>query len=125
VERTTWWTQSYSVHTWTHSVHVHSWRKCRDKLCCRLAVLHAAAELDSRGNKEARLAITAAKAIVPQAVLEVIDVAIQMHGAAGVGQDQKLAGYWGAVRALRLADGPDEVHLISIGKHVIKLASKL
>ena len=88
-------------------------------------MLHAAAELDAHGNKQARLAITAAKAVVPRAVLAVLDTAMQLHGAAGVGQDFKLAGFWGAMRTLRLADGPDEVHLMAIGKQVISLASKL
>jgi acyl-CoA dehydrogenase len=88
-------------------------------------VLHASSELDKAGNREARLAITAAKVLVPKAVLNAIDVAIQLHGAAGVSQDTKLAGFWGAVRTLRLADGPDEVHLMAVGKHVIKMHSKL
>jgi acyl-CoA dehydrogenase len=90
-----------------------------------LCVLHAASELDRSGNKAARLAIMAAKVAVPQAVLHAIDTAIQLHGAAGVSQDEKLAGWYGAVRTLRLADGPDEVHLMAIGKQVIKHASKL
>lgn len=88
-------------------------------------MLHAAGELDRCGNREARLVITAAKVVVPRAVLHVIDTAIQLHGAAGVGQDTKLGGYWGAVRTLRLADGPDEVHRMAIGKQVIQLHSKL
>ena len=94
-------------------------------LLCRLSVLHAAAELDAHGNKEARLAITAAKAITPQAVLAAIDRAIQLHGAAGVSQDHDLAALYGAIRTLRLADGPDEVHKMAIGKQVIRFASKL
>jgi acyl-CoA dehydrogenase len=97
----------------------------RVKSSRRLAVLHAASEMDRVGHQRARLAITAAKALVPKAVLGTIDVAIQLHGAAGVSQDTKLAGYWGAVRALRLADGPDEVHLMAVGKHLIKMHSKL
>lgn len=88
-------------------------------------MLHAAAELDRHGNQKARLVITAAKVAVPRAALHAIDTAIQLHGAAGVGQDTKLAGYWGAVRTLRLADGPDEVHLMAIGKQAIQLHSKL
>ena len=88
--------------------------------CCRLSVLHAAARLDAVGNKAARQDITAAKVVVPQAVLSVIDTAIQLHGAAGVGQDTELASLWGAVRTLRLADGPDEVHLMALGKQVVK-----
>lgn len=88
-------------------------------------MLNAASELDRRGNKEARLYITAAKVAVPKAVLHAIDLAVQLFGAAGVGQDTPLARYWGSVRTLRLADGPDEVHLIAIGKQVIKQRSKL
>jgi acyl-CoA dehydrogenase len=87
-------------------------------------VLHAAGRLDEVGNKMARQDITAAKVVVPQAVLSVIDTAIQLHGAAGVGQDTVLAGLWGAVRTLRLADGPDEVHLMALGKQVVKQYGK-
>lgn len=61
---------------------------------------------------------------MPLAVLSVIDTAIQLHGAAGVGQDTELAGLWGAVRTLRLADGPDEVHLMALGKQVVKKYGK-
>ena len=92
---------------------------------CRLTVLHAAAELDRSGNKGARMYITAAKIVAPRAVLAAVDVAIQAFGAAGVGQDTPLARYWGSVRTLRLADGPDEVHLIAIGKAAIKQRARL
>lgn len=83
-------------------------------------MLQAAHSLDRVGNKAARLEITAAKVLTPSAVLHVIDTAIQVHGAAGVSQDMSLAELYGAMRTLRLADGPDEVHLMAIGAQVIK-----
>jgi acyl-CoA dehydrogenase len=56
------------------------------------------------------------KAIVPAMALEVIDKAIQVHGGGGVSQDFPLAQYWIYARSLRLADGPDEVHIESVAK---------
>jgi alkylation response protein AidB-like acyl-CoA dehydrogenase len=60
------------------------------------------------------------KAVVPKMALEVIDRAIQVHGGAGVSQDFPLASFWTYARTLRLADGPDEVHLESIAKLELK-----
>jgi acyl-CoA dehydrogenase len=77
---------------------------------CRLLVLKAAWLMDKIGNKAARDAISQIKVAVPNMALRVIDRAIQMHGAAGVGQDFPLASLWTSQRTLRLADGPDEVH---------------
>ena len=77
---------------------------------CRLLVLKAAWLMDTIGNKAARDAISQIKVAVPNMALRVIDRAIQMHGAAGVGQDFPLAALWTSQRTLRLADGPDEVH---------------
>jgi acyl-CoA dehydrogenase len=77
---------------------------------CRLLVLKAAWLMDKIGNKAARDAISQIKVAVPNMALRVIDRAIQMHGAAGVGQDFPLAALWTSQRTLRLADGPDEVH---------------
>ena len=77
---------------------------------CRLLVLRAAWLMDSIGNKAARDAISQIKVAVPNMALRVIDRAIQMHGAAGIGQDFPLAALWTSQRTLRLADGPDEVH---------------
>lgn len=82
----------------------------------RLLVLKAAWRMDTAGNKAARKEIAMIKAVVPQMALNVIDRAIQVHGAAGVSQDTPLAGFWIAARSLRLADGPDEVHLESIAR---------
>ena len=82
----------------------------------RLLVLNAAWKMDTSGNKAARREIAMIKAVVPQMALQVIDRAIQVHGGGGVSQDFPLAQFWIYARSLRLADGPDEVHLESIAK---------
>ena len=82
----------------------------------RLMTLKAARMMDEGGNKEARQEIAMIKVIAPEMALRVIDRAIQAHGAMGVCQDTFLADAWANVRTLRLADGPDEVHLDSIAK---------
>ena len=82
----------------------------------RLTVLEAARALDERGNKAARGEIAAAKAMAPSTVLTILDRAIQVHGGAGVSDVTPLAGMWAAVRTLRLADGPDVVHLETVAK---------
>ena len=82
----------------------------------RLLVLKTAWMMDTAGNKAARKEIAMIKAVVPQMALTVIDRAIQTHGGAGVSQDTPLAGFWITARALRLADGPDEVHFEAIAK---------
>lgn len=82
----------------------------------RLLVLKCAWLMDTVGNKAARGEIAMIKAVVPQMALQVIDRAIQTHGGGGVCQDFPLANFWIYARTLRLADGPDEVHLESIAK---------
>jgi acyl-CoA dehydrogenase len=82
----------------------------------RLLVLKCAWMMDQIGNKEARREIAMIKAVVPRMALKIIDRAIQTHGGAGVCQDFPLAQFWIYARTLRLADGPDEVHLESIAK---------
>jgi acyl-CoA dehydrogenase len=82
----------------------------------RLLVLRAAWLMDEAGSKSARKEIAMIKAVVPQMALKVIDRAIQVHGGAGLSQDTPLPGFWIYARSLRLADGPDEVHLESIAK---------
>jgi acyl-CoA dehydrogenase len=82
----------------------------------RLLVLKAAHLMDTVGNKAARTEIAMIKVIAPNVALRVIDRAIQAHGAAGVSQDFELAAMWANSRTLRLADGPDEVHMESIAK---------
>jgi acyl-CoA dehydrogenase len=82
----------------------------------RLIVLNAAICIDSADAKAALKEIAQAKVLVPQMALTVIDRAIQAHGGMGVCQDTPLAGMWANVRTLRIADGPDEVHLQQMGK---------
>jgi acyl-CoA dehydrogenase len=82
----------------------------------RLLVLNAAYMMDTVGNKVARKEIAMIKVVVPGMTLNVIDWAIQAHGAAGVTSDFPLAALWAGQRTLRIADGPDEVHRNAIAK---------
>ncbi|KAJ5464856.1 uncharacterized protein N7458_000542 [Penicillium daleae] len=82
----------------------------------RLIVLNAAIKIDQGDAKSALKEIAQAKVLVPQTALAVIDRAIQAYGAAGVCQDTPLANMWAMSRALRIADGPDEVHLLQLGR---------
>jgi acyl-CoA dehydrogenase len=82
----------------------------------RLLVLAAARAIDQGGAKAARKQIAMIKIVAPNMALAVIDRAIQIHGGAGVCQDFPLAKAWASTRTLRLADGPDDVHLESIAK---------
>jgi acyl-CoA dehydrogenase len=86
----------------------------------RLLVLKTAWMMDEVGNKAARREIAMIKAVVPPCVLKIIDRAIQAHGGAGVCEDTPLANFWIVARMLRIADGPDEVHLESIAKMELK-----
>ncbi|EON65857.1 acyl-CoA dehydrogenase [Coniosporium apollinis CBS 100218] len=82
----------------------------------RLIVLNAAIKIDSADAKTALKEIAQAKVLVPTMALTVIDRAVQAHGAMGVCQDTPLASMWAQIRTLRIADGPDEVHLQQLGK---------
>lgn len=82
----------------------------------RLLVLKTAWMMDIAGNKAARREIAMIKAVVPKMALEIIDRTVQVHGGGGVSQDFPLTQFWIYARSLRLADGPDEVHLESIAK---------
>ncbi|NOX30097.1 MAG: acyl-CoA dehydrogenase [Actinobacteria bacterium] len=82
----------------------------------RRMVLTAAKAMDELGNAEARVWVSAVKAMVPIRVCEIIDNAIQMHGATGVSQWTPLADMYTSQRTLRLADGPDEVHWFVVGR---------
>ena len=86
----------------------------------RLLTLHTAHLMDTVGVKEARIEISEIKVAVIQMACRVIDRAIQVHGAAGVTEDFGLARAYGRARALRFADGPDEVHLESIAKRELR-----
>ena len=86
----------------------------------RMMVLKAAKAMDVLGNREARVWVHMVKAMVPQRVCEIIDQAIQMYGALGVSQKTPLAKMYASQRTLRLADGPDEVHHLVVGRHEIR-----
>jgi alkylation response protein AidB-like acyl-CoA dehydrogenase/aminoglycoside phosphotransferase (APT) family kinase protein len=83
---------------------------------CRLLTLQAASMMDTVGNKVARQQIAMIKVSAPNMALRVIDRAIQAHGAMGINQDTVLPFLWAQARTLRLADGPDEVHRVTIAK---------
>jgi acyl-CoA dehydrogenase len=83
----------------------------------RLMVLKAAKAMDVLGNREARVWVSMVKAMVPEKTCQIIDQAIQIHGAAGISQWTPLAELYADVRHLRFADGPDEVHHMVVGRH--------
>ena len=86
----------------------------------RLLTLKAAAMMDTVGNKASKTEIAMIKVIAPNVALQVLERAIQAHGAAGICQDHFLAEAWANSRTLRLADGPDEVHLESIARYELQ-----
>jgi acyl-CoA dehydrogenase len=86
----------------------------------RLLTLKAAWMIDEVGAKGARAEIAAIKVAAPRAALAVIDRAIQIFGGAGVSDDTPLAGMWSAARTLRIADGPDDVHLRDMARVELK-----
>jgi len=86
----------------------------------RLLVLHAAHTIDRYGAKAARTEIAMIKVLVPSTALRILDRAIQVHGGAGVSGDFFLAQAWAGMRTLRLADGPDEVHRVTIAKQELR-----
>ncbi|ALJ21894.1 acyl-CoA dehydrogenase family protein [Microbacterium sp. No. 7] len=91
------------------------------RLICHLA----AKTIDEEGNKAAARLVSTAKVAVPRAVTAIIDRAIQVHGGAGVSDDTPLAGMWAWHRAMRLFDGPDEVHLRSIARAELRREPEL
>lgn len=86
----------------------------------RLLVLKTAWMMDTVGNKGAHTEIQAIKIATPRTVVDIIDKAVQLHGAGGVSQDFPLAELWASARTLKLADGPDEVHQRSLARREIK-----
>ncbi|KAK5098827.1 hypothetical protein LTS08_006205 [Lithohypha guttulata] len=82
----------------------------------RLVVLNASVKIDAGDAKGALVEIAESKILVPKMALDVIDRAVQAHGAMGVCQDTPLASMWAHIRTLRIADGPDEVHLNQLGR---------
>ncbi|MFF5976293.1 acyl-CoA dehydrogenase family protein [Streptomyces sp. NPDC012769] len=86
----------------------------------RLLVLKTAWLMDTVGNRGAHTEIQAIKIATPRAVVDIIDKAVQVHGAGGVSQDFPLAELWAGARTLMLADGPDEVHQRSLARRELK-----
>ncbi len=91
----------------------------------RLLTLSAADKMDKEGNKTSKDLIAMIKIVAPNMALKVIDRAMQIHGGKGVGPDTPLAHFFAAARMLRLADGPDEVHMYQLGKSVINTYSNI
>jgi acyl-CoA dehydrogenase len=85
----------------------------------RLLTLAAADKIDKQGVKKAKDLISMIKIVVPNMACKVIDQSIQMHGGQGVSQDTPLAEFWSYARALRIADGPDEVHRHQLGRNIL------
>jgi acyl-CoA dehydrogenase len=86
----------------------------------RLICHQASHTMDVHGNAAARDLVAMAKVAVPRAVTRVLDRAIQVHGGAGVSDDTPLAAMWGWHRAMRIFDGPDEVHLRSLARSELR-----
>ena len=84
----------------------------------RLLTLKAAQRMDTVGNKGAQDLIAMIKIIAPNMALDVIDRAMQIHGGVGLSQDTPLAHLWAYARTLRLADGPDQVHMMQLGRNL-------
>ena len=86
----------------------------------RLMVMNAAWKMDTQGKKEARNEISMIKVMAANMVMRVLDRAIQLYGAAGVSDDFPIARFWRDSRALRIADGPDEVHRMTIARRELR-----
>jgi alkylation response protein AidB-like acyl-CoA dehydrogenase len=89
-------------------------------LAARLMVLHAAWKIDRFGTKEAREEVSLIKFSVAKTMMDVLDRAIQVHGALGISDDTVLSYFYRAGRAARIYDGPDEVHKSVVARHVLK-----
>ncbi len=86
----------------------------------RLLTLAAADKIDRHGIKDAKELISMIKIVCPQMCCNVVDRAIQAHGGLGVSQDTPLAGFWVYGRTVRIADGPDEVHMHQLGRNLVR-----
>ncbi|MDW3652667.1 MAG: acyl-CoA dehydrogenase family protein [Bacteroidia bacterium] len=86
----------------------------------RLLTLSAADAMDKYGSKGAKDLIAMIKIVAPRMTQEVVDRAMQAHGGMGVSRDTPLSGFFAAARTIRLADGPDEVHMYQLGKNTVK-----
>ena len=106
----------------SHNANIRDWiAESRIELeMARLLVLKTAWLMDTFGNQRARIEIAAIKVAVPNIALKVVDRAIQVHGGGGVSNDFPLAYMYAALRTLRLADGPDEVHKLSVARQELR-----
>ncbi|MGD2130034.1 MAG: acyl-CoA dehydrogenase family protein [Lysobacterales bacterium] len=86
----------------------------------RLLTLKAAQKMDREGNKAAQDLIAMIKIVAPNMALDVVDRAIQIHGGVGISQDTPLAHLWAYARTLRFADGPDQVHMMQLGRNLAR-----
>jgi acyl-CoA dehydrogenase len=102
----------------SHNANIRDWiAESRIELeMARLLVMKTAWLMDTVGNQHARIEISGIKFAVPNICLKIVDRAIQVHGGGGVSQDFPLAPMWAGLRTLRLADGPDEVHKLSLAR---------
>jgi acyl-CoA dehydrogenase len=91
----------------------------------RLVILNAAIIIDELGGKAALKEIAEAKVQSASVLLNVVDRAIQAYGAAGVSQDTPLAALWAHARTMRIVDGPDEVHMLQLGRNESKRGDTL
>mgnify|MGYP002065313302 CR=1 FL=1 len=87
-----------------------------------MLVLSAADRIDRVGSKEARDLIAMIKIVAPSLACRVLDRAIQIHGGAGVSQDFFLARAYSVARTIRLADGPDQVHMMQLGRNLAAMS---
>ncbi|KAK5897788.1 hypothetical protein CgunFtcFv8_015261 [Champsocephalus gunnari] len=109
--------ETFGKKLYQHEVVSHWIAECRLMIDqTRLLTLHAAQALDSLGGRAARRQIAMIKVSAARMACHVLDCAIQVHGGAGVSGDFPLAQMYAYVRTLRIADGPDEVHLSSIAR---------
>ena len=106
----------------SHNANIQDWiAQSRIELeMARLLVLKTAWLMDTVGNQRARIEISGIKFAVPEIALRIVDRAIQVHGGAGVSDDFPLAYMYAHLRTLRLADGPDEVHRLSLARQELR-----
>ncbi|MFT5775153.1 acyl-CoA dehydrogenase family protein [Hyphomonas sp.] len=113
--------QAFGKSLYEHSIWEQRLGEARIEIdMCRLLTLKAASMMDSVGNKGAANEIAMIKVAAPRMALKIIDDAIQAHGGGGVTSDFGLAESYAGIRSLRLADGPDEVHLRAIARNELK-----
>jgi acyl-CoA dehydrogenase len=106
----------------SHNANIRDWiAESRIELeMARLLVMKTAWLMDTVGNQHARIEISGIKFAVPNICLKIVDRAIQVHGGAGVSDDFPLAAMYAGLRTLRLADGPDEVHKLSLARQELR-----